>query len=83
LRTAKAFGDMDEKRNLLINKPYDFAALCGPAVIRQRNYVSGRALASVHPKTPTLRTAKAFGDMDEKRNLLINKAYDFAALYGL
>jgi hypothetical protein len=41
-----------------------------------------KLLASVHPKTPTLRTAKAFGYTDEKRNLLIHKPYDDAALCG-
>jgi hypothetical protein len=39
-------------------------------------------LTSVHPETPTLREAQAFGDTDEKRNLLIHKPYDFAALCG-
>jgi TPR repeat protein len=47
LREAQALGDTDEKRNLLIHKLYDFAALCCPAVIRQRNYVSGRALVTL------------------------------------
>jgi hypothetical protein len=39
-------------------------------------------LTRVHPKTPTLREAQSFGDTDEKRNLLIHKPYDDAALCG-